>query len=271
MRTGIAAPDRRASGNIAPVPYEGELDEETRERLIEAARLATAGRLVASVTHLINTPLAAITLRAEALESLAGGSEGAPSDPKTLRYLRAIGDEARRCQEVVRALRSFGGPLGSSAEPVDVAELCAAAALLVRDEAMLRQIAVRVDCQAGLVPWHGCRARLGQVLLGVLVNAVEATASGGTVSVVARHDGSDRIIVVEDQGQGLPDAVRTRPFRPFTSTRPPESGLGLGLMACDAVAQAIGGALEAESSGRGTRMVIRLPITARPHEVHDAA
>jgi signal transduction histidine kinase len=259
-------PDR--SVTIQPVqPRSSLLDVDVRERLIEAARLATVGRLVASVVHAISTPLAAIALRAESLEHSATDPNRLAPPEKVARYLSAIGQEAGRCKQILTALREFGGALNPRVEPVDVAALCRSAALLVHDEALQRQVEVKVVLDEALPAVRGLRGRLGQAILALLLNALDASPSGACVRVEARAVESDAVeVIVTDEGDGLSEELGGRLFAPFASTRSPVQGLGLGLMACRAVAEAQGGRLEAHAEARGCRFVLRLRAAGQPDD-----
>lgn len=238
------------------------LDPELRARLVEAARLSTLGRLVPSVVHQISTPLAAIALRAESLASAANG-EGGIAPGKLQRYLRAMGDETQRCQEMLAALREFAGRIApAGTESVSLDALCRSAAQLVRDEAMRKQIEVVFDLEAALPEVRGQRSRLGQALLALLLNAVDASPPGGRVLVQARTEGERNVaLTVTDEGEGLTDEVVRTLFEPFSSCRPPEEGIGLGLVASRIVAEAHGGSVEWDSTpGRGSRFVLRVPV-----------
>jgi signal transduction histidine kinase len=244
------------------------LDPDVRERLIEAARLATVGRLVASFVHQISTPLAAISLRAESLEHSASEASQPAAAGKALRYVRAIGEEASRCRELLAALREFGGPLDERAEPIELAKLCRSAVLLARDEAARRQVELELRLDESPAAVHGVRGRLGQLVLALLVNAVEASPAGARVVLEVRSSEQDGVVLsVSDEGAGIPRELEGRLFEPFTSSRAPQAGLGLGLMACRAVAEAHGGTLEARAEGEGGRVEVWLPLAPVRSEV----
>jgi signal transduction histidine kinase len=242
------------------------LDPDSRERLVEASRLATVGRLVASFAHQMSTPLAAIALRAESLEESALEPDRPAAPGKTTRYVHAIGEEAGRCRRLLAALREFGGPLDLRLQAVDLASLCASAALLAQDEALNRQIRLEVELDDPLPLVQGVRGRLGQVVLALLVNALDASPNGGRVLLEARAGGTEVVVAVSDEGDGLAPEARRRLFLPFASSRPAARGLGLGLMACRAVAEAHGGTLELARETRGCRFVFRVPLAG----AHDA-
>ncbi len=181
------------------------LDGETRERLVEAARLATLGRLLPSVIHQLSTPLAAIALRVESLERAVAAPETPASREKAQRYLLAMGEETERCRELMSALREFAAGGEKNLAPVDLAALCRGAAMLVRHEAMRRQI--EIDLVGESVPTvRGQRHRLAQAVLALVLNAVDASPSGGRVEIETRAEDGRVVVAVQDEGSGIPDA-----------------------------------------------------------------
>jgi signal transduction histidine kinase len=109
---------------------------------------------------------------------------------------------------------------------------------------------------------RGQRSRLGQALLALLLNAVDASLPGSRVVVEARAEPGRKVVLsVIDEGEGLTDEVARSLFEPFSSGRSPDEGIGLGLMACRIVAEMHGGGLEWETTlGRGSRFVLRVPV-----------
>lgn len=247
-------------------------DVELRERLLEAARLSTVGRLLPSVAHEMSTPLAAIALRAESLEHILD-PERPGSAEKTRRYLQAIGDETRRVRDLLAALREFAGHLDPSPSKVDLGSLCRSAGRLVHHEAMRGQVEVTIEVDDALPAVRGQRLRLGQAILCLLLNGVHASPTGARVSLEARRvSDADALIRVTDEGEGLGERVRERLFEPFASGRAPDRGLGLGLMATRLVAEAHGGVLIWESTpGRGSCFTLRLPAEGRREEAETDA
>jgi two-component system NtrC family sensor kinase len=245
--------------------HSSALDREEQERLLEAARLATVGRLMRPVAHELSTPLAAIALRAESLERAADEAAAGPAlaPDKHRRYLKAMTEESQRCRDLLSTVREFAGAAESGMTSVDLVSLCRGAARLVSHEAMRRQIEIRIDGQA-ITLVRGQSHSLAQAVLALLLNAVDASPQGGKVAVEVRAGVGEVSVAVEDQGGGIPEEIRERLFQPFVSTRGPAQGLGLGLMACRAIAEMHGGSIDwRPNPPRGTRFVLRLP-SGRP-------
>jgi two-component system, NtrC family, sensor kinase len=235
--------------------------DEQRARLLEAARLASVGRLVPAVAHQLATPLASIALRAESLEGDLQGSEGAVPRDKLERYLRAISAETQRCKGILAALRVFARPPDPAFGEVDVNALCRSAAAVVLHEAMRRQIEVQLELDEAVPVVQGSEGRLGQAVLSLLMNALDASPAAGRVVLQTRVERPGQIAVtVTDEGPGVPDDVRLRLFGDVFSTQPPDRGLGLGLFTCRLIAEQHKGSIEcATGHGRGGRFVLRIP------------
>ena len=107
-------------------------------------------------------------------------------------------------------------------------------------------------------------AKINQVLLSLVANAIEACESGGTVTVISRPEARSGVsLEVLDTGRGIDPSIRGRIFDPFFTTKPIGQGTGLGLAISYGIVKAHGGAIEVESSpGRGSRFTVRLPLVA---------
>ena len=171
------------------------------------------GRLVPAVAHQLATPLASIALRAESLEGDLDGSGGAVPRDKLERYVRAISAETQRCKELLAVLRVFARAPDPAFGEVDVNALCRGAAALVLHEAMRRQIEVQLDLDEALPVIRGCEGRLGQAVLSLLMNGLDASPAAGRVVLETRVDRPGQVAVtVTDEGPGVSDDVRLRLF-----------------------------------------------------------
>jgi C4-dicarboxylate-specific signal transduction histidine kinase len=236
------------------------LDDGDRERLVEAARLTAIGRLVGSVAHRLSTPLAAISLRAESLGRAVEGLGESDLLAKVRRHSSAIQDEAFRCKELLSTLQLFARPPRSAADRVDLNSLCQEAVRLVHHEAMGRQVKVESRLAESLEPIPGDETHLGQVVVALLLNAVEASPDGSVVTVETIAEEGAVTVAITDQGQGVPASVEGRLFEPFVSSRPPPAGAGLGLMASRAIAAAHDGAISwRHGADAGTRFALTIP------------
>ncbi|MBO6935783.1 MAG: hypothetical protein JJ863_12435 [Deltaproteobacteria bacterium] len=231
-------------------------------RLLLAERLASLGRVAQGVAHELNTPLATIrTLAADmrvALETVDGEVAKDLNESATL-----IRDETRRLGKITQALLA-GGDLVRAR--IDGSVPLAAA--VERSRAIVfaglrNGPQVETDDQLAEVQVSADMDRLVQVLVNLLQNAVDALRDrDGTIRIsVALEDGAVALSV-EDDGPGIPAAVRDRLFEPFATSKPPGEGTGLGLYTSYMLVQEMGGELTlGERDGGGARATVRLPAS----------
>jgi two-component system, NtrC family, sensor histidine kinase HydH len=228
------------------------------ERLKEQHRLAALGTMSAGLAHEIRNPLAGIKGAAQVLAQ--SGLEGEERE-----LLDVILAEVDRLDVVVRQFLDYARPDETESERVDVREVVAHVASLLRSQELPPDLEIRVETAADLVV-AGSAARLGQVVLNLALNAVEAMPRGGVLTFRTRTGPPlDRIggrpsveIEVEDTGPGIAPEDLDKVFIPFFTSRP--DGVGLGLAICRRIAEAHGGFIEVASQpGRGARFTVRLP------------
>jgi signal transduction histidine kinase len=168
--------------------------------------------------------------------------------------------EAARLAGIGRLVPSVAHQLSTPLAAISLRAESLGAIRLVHHEAMRRQVKVKDRLAESLVPVSGEETHLGQVVVALLLNAVAASPDGGVVTVETIAEGEAVTVAVTDQGPGVPASVEERLFEPFVSSRPPPGGVGLGLMACQAIAGAHGGAISrGPAAGGGTRFALTLP------------
>jgi two-component system NtrC family sensor kinase len=251
----------RKGGLVATLKEVTELKEQ--QRLLEqASRLADVGQLAAGVAHEINTPLASIALRAESLLAAAAdpGLAGLPAFRNFPRYLKTIDEEVYRCKKIIGALLEFSRSRKPEVRDADLNALAETAAELVRHPMRLKQVELKLDLDPALPDVRADDGQLRQVLLALLLNALDATAAGGHVRLATRGGPEAVALTVEDDGAGIPPELLDKVFTPFFTTKPVGRGTGLGLAICHGIVEAHGGEIRIESEpGRGTRVGVTLP------------
>lgn len=239
--------------------------KEQQQRLQIAARLADIGQLAAGVAHEINTPLASIALRAESLMKAA-------EDPRLLavdsfknfpRYLKTIDEEIFRCKKIIGALLDFSRARKAEVRAIDVNALAEKAADLVGHQVKLKQVNLALRLLPDLPRVTGDDGQLRQVLIALLMNALDATPPGGHIEVATAIEGPDAIaLTVADDGAGIPDQHLDKIFNPFYTTKPLGQGTGLGLSISHGIVASHGGRIRVESEvGKGSRFTLVLPTT----------
>jgi signal transduction histidine kinase len=232
-----------------------------REELAHMTRVATMGELTASLAHEINQPLAAILSNAQAAQRLlAAGGAGLEEFREILADIVA---DDQRAGEVIRRMRSLLRKGESNPVDVDVNELVDEVAGLVRGEMILQDASLALDLVSNPPLVHGDRVQLQQVLLNLIVNALDAMKdmSGGNRRVVVRTAAADARFVrvsVQDGGVGVPVDKLEQVFEPFVTTKP--HGIGLGLAICRSIIQAHGGRIGlTNNADRGATFWFTLP------------
>ena len=237
-------------------------DRQRRQEL--AHRLAEVGRLAGGVAHEISTPLASIALRAEGLLRRCGDAELVALDSfrDFPRYLRTIEGETFRCKRIISALLDFSRQRSPSVAPAVINSLVETAVALAGDQARARRVSLdtRLDPTLPMIPVDAGQIR--EAVMAVLLNALDASAPGGTVVVETSRIDSDWLrLAVTDSGEGIAPENLERVFVPFFTTKPVGQAVGLGLSICDGILRAHGGEIRIESTrGTGTTATLLLPM-----------
>lgn len=237
---------------------ESERAIELERQLRRAAALTVMSKLASGIAHDVSTPLNVISARAEfALRALPVGH---PSRED----LEIILAQIDRIATAVRSLEDVARPLPLRRRSVLVADVVYRMLALVESTARRSGIRLAASVAPDVPPVLADANQLQQVLLSLLLNALEATPEGGRINVSARRlqrDGRFGVaLAVTDTGSGIPPDNLPRIFEPFFTTRPSAEGFGLGLTVCREIVAAHGGELDVESrEGAGTTFTVWLP------------
>jgi signal transduction histidine kinase len=226
-----------------------------REELIRQERISTIGQLSTSIVHDLRNPLAAIYAGAEML------MDGNLGEEPTKRLARNIYRASRGIQDMLQQLLNVARGTSDSRELCSLNEVVSAAWAVVAPSAEAR----KVDLRTELLDGQECpmaRARIERVFSNLFENAIEAMASGGTVSVRSRLEGDSLVVQVQDTGPGISPPLRARLFQPFV-TSGKKNGLGLGLALSRQTLLDHGGDMWADSGGPGATFCLRLPRERR--------
>jgi len=230
------------------------------DELAHVLRIHTIGEMAAALAHEIHQPLGAITNYAH------GGVlrlHVDPVDPAALRWaFEQIAQESLRAAEILRSIRKLVQRDSPPPVAIDINAVAADAVRVLAPQARLYGVTLHQEASQPLLAAHGNAIQIEQVILNLLLNAIEAISDGGTapreVTVAATVEAERIEVAVRDSGVGLPPAIAEKLFTPFFTTKP--SGLGLGLAISRSIVETHGGRIWATSNAdRGTTFRFYLP------------
>lgn len=241
-----------------------------RMELAHLSRVGMLGELAGSIAHELNQPLAAMLSNAQvARRSL---EEATPDLTELREILDDIAADAKRAGGIIHGMRAmFKKEALPDPEPVDLREAIAQVISLLHSEIITRKVMVETQPGAGPLLAEAGRVEVQQILLNLLLNALEALtaggeAGGGRIEITGSWHAGRITVGVRDDGPGIPDAMLPRLFDPFASTKP--GGLGLGLAISRGIAQRFGGTLTAWNHPEGGA-VFHLSLPAVPGPDND--
>jgi len=238
-------------------------DEEEKVRLQEqlrhADRLATIGQLAAGTAHELNEPLGSILGFAELIKNSQRMSKQTRSD------LDKIIEAALHAREIIRKLMIFSRQMPTQKASVRLNDLVEKGLAFLEPRCLKEGIRLKREIDRDLPEIVGDASQLHQVLVNLVVNAIQAMPEGGTLTVRTSDRNGEVVLAVEDTGIGMSDEVLKQIFVPFFTTKQAGHGTGLGLAVVHGIVTAHGGTIEVESKvGEGTRFEVRLPAGAAP-------
>jgi PAS domain S-box-containing protein len=231
--------------------------------LAHASRVATMGQLAASIAHEVNQPIGATVANAQAaLRWLDGRS---PNIERAQQGIARIVEDGLRAGEVINRIREHVKKAPPRKEVFEINEMIGQVIGLARGEMSKNGVAVQTQLAAGLPRARGDQIQLQQVILNLIINAIEAMASTdrGSRELLIRTatDANGLCVSVSDSGSGLDPDNLGRVFDPFYTTKP--SGMGMGLSICRSIIEAHGGQLWASANvPRGAIFQFTLPAHA---------
>jgi PAS domain S-box-containing protein len=224
------------------------------KQLVASERLAATGRLAAGIAHEINNPLQAMssqlsTVQAKVLEQ--------KSPAENIELMR---DGIERIRQIVRSMLDLHRGGGATQGAADLREVIEKVTALVAQQVRERAVQLKVDVQRDLPVVHGSPQELQQVLLNLVLNALEAMPKGGDLSITARATADTIEVQVRDTGVGIAPEHLAQIFEPFFTYRPSGGGTGLGLYLSKNIVEAHRGRISVQSEkGHGATFTLSFP------------
>jgi two-component system NtrC family sensor kinase len=239
--------------------------QRAQEQMIQAEKLTSLGKLAAVVAHEINNPLSGILTYAKLLRKWIERGDSLEKHSEEMREaLQLIENESRRCGEIVRSLLTFSRVQPLNISDFDVNPVVQQTIRLVEHKLDLGNITPRLELGANLPRIRGDAGQIEQLLLALVMNAIEAMPHEGVlhIATTASPDGGVTIRVADD-GVGIPPEILPRLFEPFTTTKE-DKGVGLGLAISRTIVDRHAGSIEVQSEpGKGTAFTITIPRIPR--------
>jgi two-component system, NtrC family, sensor kinase len=263
-----ASPMRNSDGmptDILVVKRDVTLEKEFQAQYYHSEKMATIGLLAAGVAHEINNPLTAIQGFAEGLHRRMArlaevvDDEALKSDFEE--YIDFIRQECRRCSGIVQSLLTFSPRQTTEFTRIGLNPLIRNVMRILHHKLKhYPEDMIRLQLADGLPAIDGSAAELEQVILNLVLNALDAVGPDRAIVVRTGVESGGRVVLnVEDNGCGIAPENLPKLFEPFFTTKPVGKGIGIGLSTCYHIIQAHGGEIGVESVlGRGSRFTVRL-------------
>jgi len=249
---------------------EARVEDKTRElkhahqAVMQSEKMASIGKLAATVAHEINNPLAGILTYAKLLRKwLDRDGWSAERRDEVRGSLELIECESRRCGEIVRNLLTFSRSSPMNLQWVDLNQVIDRCVRLVQHQTELNNVQLQPQIAEDLPQVQCDAAQIEQLLLALIMNAVDALPHGGNLWVRSRmvpEIGAVQL-EVQDDGVGIPESILPNLFEPFFTTKEKGHGVGLGLAISKGIVERHRGRIDVDSKpGQGTRFTISLPV-----------
>jgi two-component system NtrC family sensor kinase len=245
-------------------------DEQTEvmnKQVVESGKLATIGELAAGIAHEINNPVAIMVEEAGWIEDLFEEEDFTQSKnfEEITRALRQINTQGKRCKEITHKLLSFARKTDSTVNDVQINDAIREMVSLSAQMARYNKVIIETTLAEDIPYIRISPSELQQVILNFFNNAIDAMEkTGGTIKVetkISRIEKNHVVIVIEDNGPGIPKDNLNRIFDPFFTTKAVGKGTGLGLSICYGIIQKMGGKIDVNSQvGVGTKFRIWIPF-----------
>jgi PAS domain S-box-containing protein len=232
---------------------------------LQAERLAVIGAMSARLAHEIRNPLSSITLNIDLVrdevDTMSHDNTAAAEEARSL--LRSIDSEVHRIQRVTEDYLQFARMPKPRRETISLNEVLGQGLSFMESLFKAMRVTVRTEFDPLLPLIQADEGQLWQAILNLIRNALEAMPEGGTLTVGTARRGSSIVLTLSDTGKGISERDQEQIFKPFFSTKP--SGTGLGLPLAQQIVAEHGGSIRCENtSDKGTTFVIELPVPKEP-------
>jgi two-component system NtrC family sensor kinase len=234
------------------------------DQVIQIEKLASLGKLSATVAHELNNPLSGILTYSKLISKKLKESPSAAEHVKLIEYLQLISDESARCGKIVKDLLLFSHRGDEDFSPENLKRIIDKAVLLIKHHLEIHLVALHKE-----YPEEDCLVycdpqKIQQAVMSLLINAIEAMPNGGKINIKIACEGEFAVIRVSDSGTGIREEDLQHIFEPFFTTKETGKGTGLGLAVVYGIIKRHKGNIEVEkTSPEGTTFKISIPIVKK--------
>lgn len=228
---------------------------ETQEQLIRSEKLAAIGQLASGVGHELRNPLGAIRNAVFYVRRRMAKTDLPTTEPRVLEFLDIMDEEVNAANKVITDLLGFSRVAKPTVSPVSIAGVIEDA---LEHTPLPENVELAKDIDKNLPMVMVDADQIRQVLVNIILNAVEAMTEGGRLDIRTRSKGEFVEVEFADNGGGIPESAINKIFDPLFTTK--AKGIGLGLSVCQSILERHGGDIRVESEvGRGTAFTVSLP------------
>ena len=234
---------------------------ESQQHMIQSEKLASVGRMASGLAHELGNPLGALIGYVHIL--LKSGN----LTPEQIEMVERVRDEAHRLDRTIKGLLEFSRPAPPEIQELDVNKVAGRAVGLIEKRKVAGEVTFTVDLAPGLSPVKGDPGQLEQVMVNLIMNAVDALSEQEPpreIEIATSGSGGQVFISIRDNGPGIQPSDREKIFDPFYTSKCAEKGTGLGLSVSLQLIRSMKGNITVESTpGEGARFTIRLPVEGK--------
>ncbi|MCP3875970.1 MAG: GHKL domain-containing protein [Desulfobacteraceae bacterium] len=225
-------------------------------------KLASIGRLASGVAHEVNNPLAIINQKTGLMIDLLTMREEFPKEDRLIPLANDVLDAVKRCGTITKQLLDFARDMKPNFQPLDIGEVIDQVLIFLESEAKRKSITISMDNKKPIPNFECDRGSLQQIFLNLFNNALAAMEDGGKLNIMVRPETNNKVvIIVSDNGCGIPSTEMNKIFEPFYSSKDDHYSTGLGLSITYGLVKEINGDIRVKSKvGEGTQFTLTLPL-----------
>jgi len=246
------------------VRRKAELLKKTQDRIVQIEKMASLGKLSATVAHELNNPMSGILTYSKLIQKKLSKENPSPIEKESIiSHLKMIETESERCGAIIKNMLLFSKEQKPEFKPSDLNIVLGTSLDLIKHHLQLNNIDLKTQIQPDLPEVYVDEHQIRQALLDLLMNAIEAMETDGILTVKSNFSSMENrvIIKIKDNGKGIPVDIQKQIFEPYFTTKQEVKGVGLGLFVVYGIIQNHNGDISVESElNKGTTFIIKLPV-----------